>query len=91
MDFDLTSDQLDVQKLCREFADGEIAPHAEEWDAKAEFPLDVVKKMGALGLLGLPFPESYGGAGADTVSYALAVMEIGRADASAGPPAPTTT
>ena len=84
MDFDLTSDQLDVQKLCREFADGEIAPHAEEWDAKAEFPLDVVKKMGALGLLGLPFPERYGGAGADTVSYALAVMEIGRADASVG-------
>lgn len=84
MDFDLTSDQLDVQKLCREFADGEIAPHAEEWDAKAEFPLDVVKKMGTLGLLGLPFPEQYGGAGADTVSYALAVMEIGRADASVG-------
>jgi short/branched chain acyl-CoA dehydrogenase len=84
MDFDLTSDQLDVQKLCREFADGEIAPHAEAWDAKAEFPLDVVKKMGTLGLLGLPFPERYGGAGADTVSYALAVMEIGRADASVG-------
>jgi short/branched chain acyl-CoA dehydrogenase len=84
MDFDLNTDQLDVQKLCREFADGEIAPHAEAWDAKAEFPLDVVKKMGALGLLGLPFPERYGGAGADTVSYALAVMEIGRGDASVG-------
>jgi len=84
MDFDLSNDQLDVQKLCREFADAEIAPHAEEWDAKAEFPLDVVKKMGSLGLLGLPFPERYGGAGADTVSYALAVMEIGRADASVG-------
>ena len=84
MDFDLTSDQLDVQKLCREFADGEIAPHAEAWDAKAEFPLDVVKKMGDIGLLGLPFPERYGGAGADTVSYALAVMEIGRGDASVG-------
>src|SRR5438552_9572212 len=84
MDFDLTSDQLDVQKLCREFADGEIAPHAEEWDAKAEFPLVVVKKMAELGLLGLPFPEQYGGAGADTVSYALAVMEIGRGDASVG-------
>lgn len=84
MDFDLSSDQLDVQKLCREFAEGEIAPHAEEWDANAEFPLDVVKKMGALGLLGLPFPERYGGAGADTVSYALAVMEIGRGDASVG-------
>ncbi len=84
MDFDLTTDQLDVQKLCREFADGEIAPHAQDWDAKAEFPLDTVRKMGALGLLGLPFPERYGGAGADTVSYALAVMEIGRADASVG-------
>ncbi|HLJ84401.1 MAG TPA: acyl-CoA dehydrogenase family protein [Candidatus Eremiobacteraceae bacterium] len=84
MNFDLTTEQLDVQKLCREFADGEIAPHAESWDASATFPLDVVKKMGALGLLGLPFPEKYGGAGADTVSYALAVMEIGRADASVG-------
>jgi len=84
MDFDLNSEQLDVQKLCREFAEAEIAPHAEEWDAKSEFPLDVVRKMAALGLLGLPFPETYGGAGADTVSYALAVMEIGRADASVG-------
>src|SRR5580704_12409418 len=84
MNFDLTTEQLDVQKLCREFADGEIAPHAEGWDANAQFPLDVVKKMGSLGLLGLPFPEKYGGAGADTVSYALAVMEIGRGDASVG-------
>ncbi|MDQ6781584.1 MAG: acyl-CoA dehydrogenase family protein, partial [Candidatus Eremiobacteraeota bacterium] len=84
MDFDLSAEQLDVQKLCREFADSEIAPHAEAWDAKSEFPLATVKKMGELGLLGLPFPEQYGGAGADTVSYALAVMEIGRADASVG-------
>ncbi len=84
MDFDLTEDQRDVAKLCREFADAEIAPHAQEWDAKSEFPLATVRKMGELGLLGLPFPEKYGGAGADTVSYALAVMEIGRADASVG-------
>jgi short-chain 2-methylacyl-CoA dehydrogenase len=84
MDFDLTAEQLDVQRLCREFADGEVAPHAQRWDAAAEFPLDCVRKMAALGLLGLPFPEKYGGAGADTVSYALAVMEIGRADASVG-------
>jgi butyryl-CoA dehydrogenase len=84
MNFDLTPDQLDVQKLCREFADAEVAPHAEEWDAKAEFPLECVRKMAQLGLLGLPIPEKYGGAGADTVSYALAVMEIGRADASVG-------
>ena len=84
MDFDLTTEQRDVAKLCREFAEGEIAPHAREWDAKAEFPLATVRKMGELGLLGLPFPEQYGGGGADTVSYALAVMEIGRADASVG-------
>ena len=84
MDFDLTPEQEDVAKLCREFADGEVAPHAQEWDAKAEFPLATIRKMGELGLLGLPFPEEYGGAGADTVSYALAVMEIGRADASVG-------
>ncbi len=84
MDFDLTTEQQDVANLCREFAEGEIAPHAQEWDAKAEFPLATVRKMGELGLLGLPFPEKYGGAGADTVSYALAVYEIGRADASVG-------
>jgi len=84
MDFDLTPDQLDVQKLCREFADAEVAPHAARWDEKAEFPLECVRKMAQLGLLGLPIPEKYGGAGADTVSYALAVMEIGRADASVG-------
>ncbi len=70
--------------MCREFAESEIAPHAQEWDAKSEFPLATIRKMGELGLLGLPFPEKYGGAGADTVSYALAVMEIGRADASVG-------
>ena len=84
MDFDLTSEQLEIQRLCREFADEEVAPHAEAWDAAAEFPLNVVKKLGSLGLLGLPFPEKFGGAGADTVSYALAVMEIGRGDASVG-------
>jgi short/branched chain acyl-CoA dehydrogenase len=84
MDFDLTAEQKDVANLCREFAEGEIAPHAQEWDAKAEFPLATVRKMGELGLLGLPFPEKYGGAGADTVSYAIAVYEIGRADASVG-------
>ena len=84
MDFDLTAEQLDVVKLCRDFADAEVAPYAAQWDEKSEFPLECVRKMAELGLLGLPFPEKYGGAGADTVSYALAVMEIGRADASVG-------
>ena len=60
MDFDLTPDQLDVQKLCREFADAEVAPHAARWDEKAEFPLECVRKMAQFGLLGLPIPEKYG-------------------------------
>ena len=72
----------------------EIAPKAEEMDREERFPYEIVAKMAALGLFGLPFPEEYGGAGADTVSYALAVMEIARADASTAlrsspPPRPT--
>jgi short/branched chain acyl-CoA dehydrogenase len=82
MNFDLTDEQKAIQQLCREFAREEVAPAAEALDADAAFPYDIVKKMAALGLMGLPFPEKYGGSGADTVSYALAVMEIARADAS---------
>jgi butyryl-CoA dehydrogenase len=82
MNFDLSDEQRAIQTLCREFARDEVRPRAEEMDAKAEFPYEIVKKMAELGLLGLPFPEEYGGAGADTISYALAVMEIARADAS---------
>ncbi|MDQ6825600.1 MAG: acyl-CoA dehydrogenase family protein, partial [Candidatus Eremiobacteraeota bacterium] len=82
MNFDLSEDQKAIQSLCREFACDEVAPRAQEMDAAAAFPYDLVSKMAQLGLLGLPFPEQYGGAGADTVSYALAVMEIARADAS---------
>jgi short-chain 2-methylacyl-CoA dehydrogenase len=82
MDFDLTDEQRAIQSLCREFARDEVAPRAEELDANAEFPYELVHKMAELGLMGLPFPEEWGGAGADIVSYALAVMEIARADAS---------
>jgi butyryl-CoA dehydrogenase len=82
MDFDLTDEQKAIQQLCRAFATEEVRPRAEEMDANAEFPYDLVRKMGELGLMGLPFPEEYGGAGGDTISYALAVMEIARADAS---------
>jgi butyryl-CoA dehydrogenase len=82
MNFDLTDEQRAIQSLCRDFAREKVRPRAEEIDAKEEFPYDLVKQMAELGLLGLPFPEEYGGAGADTVSYALAVMEIARADAS---------
>jgi short/branched chain acyl-CoA dehydrogenase len=82
MDFDLNDEQRAIADLCRQFARDEVKPRAEEMDAKAEFPYDLVRKMAELGLMGLPFPEEYGGAGADTISYALAVMEIARADAS---------
>ena len=82
MDFDLTDEQKAIQSLAREFARDEVAPRAEEMDREERFPYELVAKMAELGFMGLPFPEEYGGAGADTVSYALAVMEIARADAS---------
>src|SRR5579872_2769153 len=82
MDFDLTEEQKAIQALCRDFARAEVAPRAEEMDRKEEFPYELVHKMAELGLLGLPFPETYGGSGADTVSYALAIMELARVDAS---------
>ena len=82
MNFDLTDEQKAIQALCREFAREVVAPAAETLDREARFPYEIVSRMAELGLLGLPFPERYGGAGADTVSYALAVMEIARADAS---------
>jgi short-chain 2-methylacyl-CoA dehydrogenase len=82
MDFNLSDEQKAIQSLCRDFARDEVAPHAEAMDREARFPYEIVAKMAELGLFGLPFPEAYGGAGADTVSYALAVMEIARADAS---------
>jgi short/branched chain acyl-CoA dehydrogenase len=82
MNFDLSGDQQAIQQLCRDFAREVVAPQSEALDREAAFPYEIVKEMAKLGLLGLPFPEEYGGAGADTVSYALAVMEIARIDAS---------
>lgn len=82
MDFDLSDEQKAIQDLAHDFAQNEVRPRAEEMDREEAFPYDLVKKMAALGFMGLPFPEKYGGAGADTVSYALAVMELARADAS---------
>ncbi|HMF28600.1 MAG TPA: acyl-CoA dehydrogenase family protein, partial [Candidatus Cybelea sp.] len=82
MDFDLTDEQKAIAALAREFAREEVRPRAEEMDRDERFPYELVAKMAELGFMGLPFPEEYGGAGADTVSYALAVMEIARADAS---------
>ncbi len=84
MDFELTEEQRMVRDMVREFAQGEVAPRAREIDEKGEFPHDIIRQMGELGLMGLPFPEKYGGAGADTVSYALAVEELSAASGSVG-------
>lgn len=82
MNFDLSDEQKAIQSLARDFAQHEVKPRAEEMDRNEAFPYDLVAKMAELGFMGLPLPEEYGGAGGDTVSYALAVMEIARADAS---------
>jgi alkylation response protein AidB-like acyl-CoA dehydrogenase len=84
MDFVLNEEQLMMQKFVREFAEKEVAPVAAELDEKETFPHDLIKKMGAMGLFGLPFSEEYGGSGAGYLSYAIAVEEISRACASTG-------
>ena len=84
MDFTLNEEQAAIRDTCREFAEQEIKPLAEEMDATGAFPYALIHKMGELGLLGLPFPEEYGGAGADFLSYCLAIEEISRGDVSVG-------
>ena len=82
MDFQYTHEQLMVRDTARDFAEGVIAPIAARIDETGQFPYDTVKEMGKLGLLGLMTSEEYGGAGADTVSYVLAMQEIARVCAS---------
>ncbi|HXF58118.1 MAG TPA: acyl-CoA dehydrogenase family protein [Actinomycetota bacterium] len=82
MDFDLTPEQEEFRRVVRDFAEGVIAPRAEEMDRREELPLDIVKQMGELGLFGLPFPQEYGGQGADFLTFCLAVEEIARVDSS---------
>ncbi|WP_068672242.1 acyl-CoA dehydrogenase family protein [Oceanobacillus sp. Castelsardo] len=84
MDFELTKEQKMIQSVVREFANQVIRPRAIEIDKEAKFPLDIFQKMGELGLMGIPFPEQYGGSGGDTVSYAICVEEIGNACGSTG-------
>jgi alkylation response protein AidB-like acyl-CoA dehydrogenase len=82
MDFRFTEDQLSIQSIARDFASRRIAPVAAELDAKGEFPLDNIREMGQLGLMGIEVPEEYGGAGMDPVAYVLAMIEIAAADAA---------
>ncbi len=84
MDFTLTTEQQMIRDLCRNFVKNEIAPIAEEMDATGQFPYDVWKKMGELGIVGIPIPEEYGGGAMDWVSTMIAIEEISRGDASLG-------
>jgi len=82
--FELSEEHREFRRSVRDFAEAEIAPHAAEWDRKHHFPVDVVQKMGKLGLFGLTAPEEYGGSGGDFTSLCVAIEEISRVDQSMG-------
>jgi alkylation response protein AidB-like acyl-CoA dehydrogenase len=82
VDFDLSPEHALIRRTVREFAEGEVAPVAEELDRTKSFPYAIVRELGRLGLMGIPFPEEYGGGGGDTLAYALAVEELTRVDSS---------
>lgn len=82
MDFDLTEEQRKIQKKAREFAQNELLPHCTRWDRQGEFPRDLVRRMGAAGLLGSTVPREYGGLGTDRVTNGLIVEELARGDSN---------
>ena len=82
MALDLTAEQGQVRHAVREFAANEIAPHVKDWDQKAAFPAEVIPRLSQLGLMGIIFPEKYGGGGMGYVEYATAIEELARVDAS---------
>src|ERR687883_127518 len=82
MNFDLSDDHRLIRDTVRQFAEGEVAPVAEELDRTKSFPYEIVRKLGDLNLMGIPFPEEYGGGGGDSLAYALAVEELTRVDSS---------
>jgi short/branched chain acyl-CoA dehydrogenase len=82
MDFELTPEQRALRRTIRDFARAEISPHATGWDARGEFPTAVIRQLGELGVMGLPFPEADGGVGAGATELALAIEELARVDSS---------
>jgi butyryl-CoA dehydrogenase len=84
MSFELSEDHEQFRRTVRDFAEKEIAPHAAQWDHDHHFPVDVIQKMGQLGLFGLNAPEQYGGADGDFTSLCVAIEELGRVDQSMG-------
>jgi alkylation response protein AidB-like acyl-CoA dehydrogenase len=84
LDFQLNEEQLQLKKSVREFTEREILPHVMEWDEASHFPLETIKQLGDLGLMGAIFPVEYGGAGMGYVEYATAIEELSRTDGSVG-------
>jgi len=84
MNFQLNEEQLQLKKTVRDFAENEIRPHVMEWDEQACFPLQTIKDLAALGLMGIIFPPEYGGGGMGYIEYATAIEELSRVDGSVG-------
>jgi alkylation response protein AidB-like acyl-CoA dehydrogenase len=84
VDFSFTEEQKHLRKSVREFAEGEIAPHVMEWDEVSQFPAELIPKLADMGLLGVIFPEQYGGAGLGYIEYATVIEELARIDGSIG-------
>jgi len=84
VDFQFTEEQQQLRRSIREFAEGEIAPHVMEWDETSHFPLEIMPKLAEMGLLGVIFPEQYGGAGLGYMEYVIAIEELSRVDGSVG-------
>ncbi|HKD71854.1 MAG TPA: acyl-CoA dehydrogenase [Candidatus Acidoferrum sp.] len=84
MDFTFTDEQKQLRKSVREFAEDEIAPHVMEWDESSRFPSEILPKLAEMGLLGVIFPEEYGGAGLGYIEYATVIEELARVDGSVG-------
>jgi alkylation response protein AidB-like acyl-CoA dehydrogenase len=84
LDFQLTEEQLQLKKSLREFAEREILPNVMKWDESGHFPMEVVKELGKMGVMGVIFPAEYGGAGLGYVEYVIAIEELSRVDGSVG-------
>jgi alkylation response protein AidB-like acyl-CoA dehydrogenase len=82
MDVRLTDDQELLRRSIREFAETELRPHVREWDEAQDFPRELLRKLAALGLMGIQFPEEYGGAGMSAVDYCICIEELARVDPS---------
>ena len=82
MNFDFTSDQQLLRRSVREFAESELRPHVREWDEAQQFPRELLTKLADLGLMGIQFPEEFGGAALSAVDYCICIEELARVDPS---------